>query len=191
MFGKDKDAYDNDPKHEKDEEKFMAEWRQLGPPGVFLDIINYISTPKQYDSFSTFQQLALAEDPTNNDALLLAVVKACVTRWNSYCAAFERGLILQQPITRYAKHHIERIAELDRNALSKNTKLPTAPAWMRSDGLTAADWAVITDYVDVLRPLKIATQRLEGRSRKGDCKLNGRFGAIYEVIPTFEQLIQY
>jgi hypothetical protein len=26
MFGKDKDAYDNDPKHEKDEEKFMAEW---------------------------------------------------------------------------------------------------------------------------------------------------------------------
>jgi hypothetical protein len=56
----------------------MAEWRQLGPLGVFLDIITYISTPKQYDSFSTFQQLALAEDPTNNDALLLAVVKACV-----------------------------------------------------------------------------------------------------------------
>ena len=54
MFGKDKDAYDNDPKHKKDKEKFITKWRQLGPLSVFLDIINYISTPKQYDSFSTF-----------------------------------------------------------------------------------------------------------------------------------------
>ncbi|KAF2632591.1 hypothetical protein BU25DRAFT_453798 [Macroventuria anomochaeta] len=76
----DKEAYNNDPKHEKDEEKSMAEWRQLGLLGVFLDVINYISTPKQYNSFSTFQQLALAEDPTNISVLLLAVVKACVTR---------------------------------------------------------------------------------------------------------------
>ncbi|KAJ4392781.1 hypothetical protein N0V91_011264 [Didymella pomorum] len=42
MFGKDKDAYDNDPRHEKTEEKFMAEWRRLGPLGVFLDVINHI-----------------------------------------------------------------------------------------------------------------------------------------------------
>lgn len=187
MFGKDKDAYDNDPKHEKDEEKFMAEWRRLGPLGVFLDITNYISTPKQYHSFSTFQHLALAEDPTNK-ALLLAVVKAVVTRWNSYCAAFERGLILQRPITDYAKHHISRIKELNRTA----NKPAAAPAWMRSTGLTAADWAVITEYVDILKPLKVATERLEGRGKSrlsGDRKLNGRFGALYEVIPTLEQLI--
>ena len=59
---------------------------------------------------------------------------------------------------------------------------------MRSEGLTAADWAVITEYVDVLKPLKVATERLEGCGKKL-YKLNGRFGAIYEVIPTFEQLI--
>ena len=54
---------------------------------------------------------------------------------------------------------------------------------MRSDGLTAADWAVITKYVDVLQLLKAATARLEGRGN------TGRFGAIYEIIPTFEQLL--
>jgi hypothetical protein len=188
MFGKDKDAYDNDPRHEKDEEKFMAEWRRLGPLGVFLDIINYISTPKQHSSFARFQHLAHDEDPTNNDDLLLAVVKACVTRWNSYCAAFKRGIILKQPITAYANHHIKKTADADKTARDNGNKLPSAPAWMRSDGLTAADWAVIIDYVDVLRPLKVATERLEGRGRK-QYKLNGRFGAIYEIIPIFEQLI--
>ncbi|KAI1663485.1 hypothetical protein L13192_12440 [Pyrenophora tritici-repentis] len=54
---------------------------------------------------------------------------------------------------------------------------------MRSKGLTAADWAVITEYIEVLKPLKDATKRLEGR---GKC---GRFGAIYEVIPVFEFLM--
>jgi len=61
-------------------------------------------------------------------------------------------------------------------------------AWMRSGGLSARDWAVITEYVEVLRPLKKATERLEGRGKK-EHAFNGRFGAIYEIIPTFEQLI--
>lgn len=188
MFGKDKDAYDNDPRHEKTEEKFMAEWRRLGPLGVFLDVINHISTPKQHFSFARFQHLAHDEDSTNNSDVLKSVVKACITRWNSYCAAFERGLTLRQPITAYSNHHIAKVAELDRTAIANGNKLPAAPAWMRSDGLTTADWAVITEYVEVLRPLKTATERLEGRGSK-QWRLNGRFGAIYEVIPTFEQLI--
>ena len=59
---------------------------------------------------------------------------------------------------------------------------------MRSEGLSAADWAVITEYVDVLKPLKVATERLEGRKKQLH-HLNGRYGAVYEIIPTFEQLI--
>ncbi|KAK1912841.1 hypothetical protein P3342_004777 [Pyrenophora teres f. teres] len=53
---------------------------------------------------------------------------------------------------------------------------------MRSDGLTAADWAVVTDYIEVLRPLKECTKRFEGRGEYS-------FGAIAEVIPTFEFLL--
>jgi hypothetical protein len=54
---------------------------------------------------------------------------------------------------------------------------------MRLDGLTAADWAVITEYIAILQPLKFATDRLQGR---GKC---GRFGALYKVIPVFESVI--
>jgi hypothetical protein len=43
--------------------------------------------------------------------------------------------------------------------------------------------AVITDYIEVFKPLKAATKRLEGRGK------GGRFGAIYEVIPVFEFLM--
>jgi hypothetical protein len=56
---------------------------------------------------------------------------------------------------------------------------------MRSDGLTAADWAVITEYIDVLKLLRLAPKRLEGRSD------SGRFGAIAEIIPVFEHLFSY
>ena len=46
---------------------------------------------------------------------------------------------------------------------------------------------MITEYVDILKPLKVATERLEGRG-KNQFRLNGRFGSIYEGIPTLEQL---
>src|SRR4051794_20208113 len=59
-----------------------------------------------------------------------------------------------------------------------------APIWMRSDGLTADDWQVITQYIQVLKPLKTATKKLEGRGK------SGRYGALYEVYPTFEYVLR-
>jgi hypothetical protein len=56
---------------------------------------------------------------------------------------------------------------------------------MRPDGLSAADWAFVTEYLDVLRPLKLATKRLEGRGK------SGRSGAIAEVIPVFDYILTY
>jgi hypothetical protein len=56
---------------------------------------------------------------------------------------------------------------------------------MRSDGLTGADWAVVTEYMDILKPLKTATKRLEGRGKSGS------FGAIAEIIPIFKYLLTY
>jgi hypothetical protein len=54
---------------------------------------------------------------------------------------------------------------------------------MRSDGLTAEDWAVTTQYISVLEPLKEATKRFEARGKAG------RFGAIYEVIPVSKSVL--
>jgi hypothetical protein len=44
---------------------------------------------------------------------------------------------------------------------------------------------VITEYLDVLKPLKLATKRLEGRGN------SGQYGAIYEVIPVYEYILSY
>ena len=54
---------------------------------------------------------------------------------------------------------------------------------MRLTRLSAADWAVITEYIDLLKPLKVSTERLEG------CSKSGKYGAIYEIIPVFEYLL--
>jgi hypothetical protein len=38
---------------------------------------------------------------------------------------------------------------------------------MRSNGLTANNWQVVTKYIDVLGPLKECTKRLEGKGMQG------------------------
>ena len=48
----------------------------------------------------------------------------------------------------------------------------------------AADWAVITEYIVVLKPLKEATRSLEARGS------SGRFGAIFEVYPVYEVVLK-
>jgi hypothetical protein len=101
---------------------------------------------------------------------------------------------LQAAVSAYASHHIERIRREDAYARAHKNKLPDAPAWMRSDGLGAADWAVVTEYMDVLGPLKECTKRLEGRGGRlkpgeKEPKPIGRFGSIAEMIPVFEHLL--
>jgi hypothetical protein len=90
---------------------------------------------------------------------------------------------LQHAFNSCTSYYIDQQRIADIHAQTCNNRIPDAPGWMRSDGLTAADWAVITDYIEVLKPLKAATKRLEGRGK------GGRFGAIYEVIPVFEFLM--
>ena len=54
---------------------------------------------------------------------------------------------------------------------------------MRLGGLTAANWQVLTEYLAVRKPLKLATKRLEG------CGKAGKYGAIYEVLPIYKYLL--
>jgi hypothetical protein len=171
-----------------DETKFIGEWRRDGPLSVLLSVINYIKTLQQYELFSGFQTLAYRELPADapeEDRKVLEPVKPVATRWNSYYSCFERAVKLQSAVNAYANYYIRRVRDEDTYAESRGNKLPEAPRWMRSDGLTAADWAVVTEYLDVLKPLKSATKRLEGRGK------SGRFGAIAEIIPVFEYILSY
>ncbi|KAG9377839.1 Dimer-Tnp-hAT domain containing protein [Pyrenophora tritici-repentis] len=182
IFGFDKDAYDNDQDEHKTEAAYLQEWRQQGPLGVLIDIINYIQTPQQHDLFADCQRRVNAKAPDQKQEIL-EPVKPVVTRWNSFHDTFVRAAKLHNAVDEYAQSHIERTMGADAYARSRNNKLTKVPAWMRSNGLTADDWAVITQYISVLEPLKEATKRLEARGKAG------RFGAIYEVIPVFEAVL--
>jgi hypothetical protein len=160
----------------------MQEWRKDGPIGVLIDVINYIKTPQQHNIFNRMQTLAFSE-LTIEQWRIIEPVKPVVTRWNSYYSCLERATQLQSGINAYASFHIKATADADAYARSRNNKLSAAPSWMRSNGLTSGDWAVITEYMSVLRSLKLATKRLKGRGR------SGRFGAIHEIIPVFEYLL--
>jgi hypothetical protein len=50
--------------------------------------------------------------------------------------------------------------------------------------LSSDDWLVIARYIDILRPLKDATMALEGY-------IGGRFGAIWQVLPIYEEILAH
>jgi hypothetical protein len=183
IFGLDKDAYNNDTGEHATETQYLQEWRQEGPLGTLVDIVNYIRTPKQHDLFRE-AQAAVNSLPHAQLRNYLEPVKPIVTRWNSYHDTFERAVLLKDAIDKYANDHIEQQDHDDTYARGKGHKLADAPNWMRSTGLSAADWAVVTEYLEVLQPLKEACLSLEARGR------SGKFGAIYEIIPQFEAILK-
>ena len=188
LWGQDGASYDNNTSELAIESEYMSHWRRDGPLGVLLAVVNYIKTPQQYALFADFQRLAhreLPPDAPSDKRKILEPVKPVVTRWNSFYSCFERAVQLQSAVNAYANHHIKRVRDEDTYAESRRNKLPDAPRWMRSDGLTTHDWAVVTEYMDALKPLKAATKRLEGRGN------SGKFGCIAEVIPVFEYLLNY
>jgi hypothetical protein len=115
--------------------------------------------PQQYNTFASFQRIANCELPVSKHEIL-GPIKPVVTCWNSSCSAFERAVQLQPAFNSYANYHVEQQQGLDSHARGCGYKTPDTPAWMRSGGLNAADWAVITEYIAVLQPLKLATKRL-------------------------------
>ncbi|KAI1523680.1 Dimer-Tnp-hAT domain containing protein, partial [Pyrenophora tritici-repentis] len=181
LWGSNNDVYDNDRSELAVESELLRNWREDGPLGVLLSVINYIRTPQQLELFEKFQRIANAELLADQREVL-APVKPVVTRWNSYYSAFERAVKLQPAVNAYAHHHICRVRDEDTYAISRGNKLPEAADWMRSGGLTAADWAVVTEYIDVLKPLKSATKRLEGRGKDTEGRVGGGlYGAIAEL----------
>ncbi|KAI1524360.1 hypothetical protein PtrSN002B_011887, partial [Pyrenophora tritici-repentis] len=89
---------------------------------------------------------------------------------------FERAVTLQSAVNAYCKLHVTNTANADAYAAASGNKEPDAQRWMRSGGLTAADWQTVNEYLAMLRPLKLATKRLEGR---GTYK---RFGSLADTV---------
>lgn len=181
LFGDDKDSYNNVAEQLRTEELYMREWRRHGQLGTLIAVINFIRTPQQHELFQACQRDANKALPADDQIPLLTPVRPVVTRWNSYHAAIERATKLHGAFDRYMEHHIKSVAF---NEKRSGSACKDVPAWMRQGGLAANDWATITEYQNCLKPLKIATKRLEGRGKVGS------FGAIYEVLPVFEYILR-
>jgi hypothetical protein len=180
LFGKDKDAYNNDTEQVEEEEALMQQWRKNRPLGTLLAVINYIKTPQQHQLFADCVLASNNDLPAGARVKILRPIKPVITRWNSYYNALERATYLKGGFDLYIENHGSRVAYEERRGTKNDT-----PAWMRSGGLQAADWAVITEYQRCLEPLKTTTKRLEGRGKH----YGSNFGAIYEIIPVFEYLL--
>ncbi|KAG9382223.1 hypothetical protein A1F94_007877 [Pyrenophora tritici-repentis] len=94
------------------------------------------------------------------------LVKPVKTRWNSYFNTFE---------------HSAATATSRRRKNREQLLLPSH-GYIR-EGSKRQDWATITEYIRLLEPFAEATRLLEGRGR------HGRHGAIWEVLVTFEWLL--
>ncbi|KAK2923067.1 HAT, C-terminal dimerization domain [Fusarium oxysporum f. sp. vasinfectum] len=90
-----------------------------------------------------------------------SLVQAEVTEWDQYVAMRTGGGTRPMP--------------------KRSRKKPA----IVDDKMSSEDWAVIAEYLAILKPLKIATKRLEGRPEEG------KYGAIWEVLLTMEWLLQH
>lgn len=162
----------------------MNEWRKAGPLGVLFDVISSICTPQARELLKSFQKDE-AKQLGDLKFTPKEVKKPVKTRWNSYFDCFERAVALRNPLDDYiASKTNEYNRGLTRQRPRQRQEQSQARLFVQEGGLTAKDWATITEYIELLQPFKEATAWLEGRGKAG------LHGAIWEVIPTFEWLIK-
>jgi hypothetical protein len=154
IFGFDKDAFDNEEHGHKTEAAYLQELRQQSLLSILIDIINCIQIPQQHNLFAGCQCCVNTKAPDQKQEIL-ELIKPVVTQWNSFYNTFVCTARLHNAVDKYAQSYIKRTIGADAYARSHNNKLAKAPAWMRSTELTADDWAVTTQYISVLEPLKV------------------------------------
>src|SRR5947209_10762903 len=98
----------------------------------------------------------------------LSVVADNQTRWNSTYLMLERSLKLRSRLTLFIDEAIEK-------------DNPLNPA----DILSKDDWATLQIVHDLLKPFWKMTLRLQGQAT------SGKYGAIWEVLPAMELLINH
>lgn len=189
LFGTDADVFEEDCQANKELQDEMKLWRAKGPIGKLHNIVHWVQRSgqriKKLHKLQSIENTALGlEDTTTYD-----VITDNATRWNSSEAMMERGYQLRNPldslvqaeVTEWGQYVAARTANGTRPMPKRSRKKPA----IVDDKMTSEDWAVIAEYLAILKPLKIATKRLEGRPEEG------RYGAVWEVLLTMEWLLKH
>ncbi|KAJ3453198.1 hypothetical protein MRS44_018853 [Fusarium solani] len=189
LFGTDADAFEEDCQANKELQDEMRLWRAKGPVGKLHNIVHWVQRSGQrIDKLHKLQSientaLGLEDRPTYD------VVMDNATRWNSSEAMMERGYHLRNPLDSLVQAEVTEWDQYVATRTGGGTRLMPKRSRKKpaivDDKMSSEDWAVIAEYLAILKPLKIATKRLEGRPE------DGKYGAIWEVLLTMEWLLQH
>ena len=103
---------------------------------------------------------------------------------NSFYHSAERACYLQPAIDELLLQEEVEYQQYCARSRQINRLVKRPPPSILSNTLSNDDWAIITRYVEILKPLKDATLALEGH-------IGGRFGAIWRVLPQYKVVLQH
>ena len=172
LFGADADAFEEDCQADKEIQEEVRLWRAKGPIGKLHNIVHWVKKSSQ--RIDKLHKLQFIENTALNldDRTTYDVVTDNATRWNSSEAMMERGYCLrnaldslvQAEVTEWNQYVTRRTQNGTKMMPKKSRKKPA----IVNDKMSADDWSVIAEYLAILKPLKIATKRLEGRPEEGE-----------------------
>ncbi|EJP61246.1 transposase-like protein [Beauveria bassiana ARSEF 2860] len=189
LFGTDADAFEEDCQADKELQEEVKLWRAKGPIGKLHNIVHWVQRSGQrIEKLHRLQSIENA-DLGLDDHATYDVITDNATRCNSSEAMMERGYQLRNPldslvqaeVTEWGQYVAARTANGTRPMPKRSRKKPA----IVDDKMTSEDWAVIAEYLAILKPLKIAMKRLEGRPEEG------KHGAVWEVLLTMEWLLRH
>ncbi|KAJ3453314.1 hypothetical protein MRS44_017561 [Fusarium solani] len=189
LFGTDADAFEEDCQADKEIQDEVKLWRSKGPIGKLHNIVHGVQRSGQriekLHKLQSIENTALSlEDKTTYD-----VIPDNATRWNSSEAMMERGYLLRNALDSLVQAEVtewnQYVARRTQNGTKPMPKKSRKKPAIVDDKMATEDWSVIAEYLAILKPLKIATKRLEGRPQEG------KFGAIWEVLLTMEWLLKH
>lgn len=112
------------------------------------------------------------------------IVKSVITRWNSFDDSAERALYLRPAIDEFIQREQDSWDNYVRRTQESGRKITRSESSIIRDKLGSDEWVVLERYREILKPLKDATKLLQGSA-------GGKFGAIWQVLPTFEKLLSH
>lgn len=185
LFGKDFDAFEREVQDLQLEELQLVEWRRRGPIGKLHNILMYLeASPQRWEELVKLQRELIAPIRPEGEREVYQIMKSVIIRWNSFDDSAERALYLRPAIDELIQreqdgwdNYVRRTQESGRSATR------TEPSIVR-DKLSGDEWTVIERYREILKPLKDATKLLQGSA-------GGKFGAIWQVLPTFEKRLSH
>ena len=183
LFGHNEEVFSTNIDQMELEEQQLILWRRRGPIGKLHNVIHWINrSPQRCERFTNYRKVLIAPIRPDDKKEMYQLITDVTTRWNSFYDSANRAVYLQPAIEAILDDELGAYDKQVRQAgLNSQRQQPKRPAIL-DDVLSAVDWSVISQYLEILKPLKTATKQLQGH-------IGGKFGSIWQVLPVFEDLM--